>query len=173
MQLKTLCIALLGLQLISLNVSAVTLYQGEDNEGNPTFSDQPFPDSTPINVKPVQTFEAPPTPATPTSTPQTDPKAIDYSVGIVSPTNEQTFGFDVETITVSLEITPALNSDDAIQIKLNDQTLGPYNSNMITLPRLDRGAYTLQADIVAAEAPETIKASSSAVTFYQQRPTVK
>lgn len=154
---------------LCVHAQAETIFQGKDAQGNPTFSDTPFPGSKPIEIQPAQTYEAPPTPKFTPTPEKPEEIATNYTVSITTPKNEQTFNVDITSVPVILNVSPALNDNDEIQIYLNGSLHTTTSQTSLTLDDLYRGAYTLQAKIVSKDNPKKAIAQSSVITFYQQR----
>lgn len=146
---------------------AQVVYKGIDPKGNVIYSDKPFPNSTPVTLAPLQTYSAPPVTPTTINTPIKAPEK-QYVVTILTPTNDQMIGHEFQTVDVTLLIEPHLNHTDHVELLLNGESYGIYDSNSMQLKDLPRGAYRLQANIISGGANKVI-AQSPAVTFYQQR----
>lgn len=154
-------------------VQAETVYKGTDPQGTPEFSDNPFPGSEAIKLKPLQTYEAPPVPKEALAPPAEEKQATNYQISITTPENNQTFNVDITAVPVTFEISPALEETDQIDVYLNDKLYTTTTQSTLSLPDLYRGAYQLQAKIVAKDEDHTVKAESNVITFYQQRAFVR
>jgi len=151
------------------DLCAATVYKGVDAQGNTFYSDKPVGNGSTIEVAAPPASPAPSQNALNTD-PQTPPPVPPYTLRITQPTNDQTFTTDIETISVKLSIEPALLPQHKIRLFVN---AAPYqslfDSGTITLNRLPRGAYQLQAQIVPEKEITRPIAQSNVVMIYQQR----
>ena len=153
--------------LSSTTLAGTRVFEGEE-DGVPTFSDEPISGATERDIPPVQTYESHIDPqevfAFIPSTPDT------YSVlNILSPSQDQDFRDQEGRVQVALEIAPGLRANDQIEVLMNGEKLGSVRETQITLGNVYRGTHTLQVQIVN-ESGEPV-AKSDAVTFYMQRTT--
>jgi hypothetical protein len=96
--------------------------------------------------------------------------ATAYVIDITDPAPNQTFHDDAESITVSVSVKPALQANDKIVILVDGQPNGdPTNATSFSLPTLERGSHTLQAEIVSADGGTT---DSDEITIFQQKHSV-
>lgn len=158
-------------------VMADTVYKSTDAEGNTSFSDAESPGSEVIEIQAPQTYSLPPlqnATDSPSTTDQNIP--VNYQIAITDPPNNQTLTTDLATIPVSLSIEPSLVAGDKVQLLLNGEPYGGlYDTTSITIApdvRLERGEYTIQAQIVSVSDPSKIKAQSNVVTVFQKRHTI-
>ncbi len=154
-------------------VCADTLYKWVDDQGNVHYSDKPQPGATKLHLPKPTTF-APPDVAMPAkaagSETQKPPTAAGYtSFEIASPSDEQTF-WNVQSVTVTLAVQPALHPGDTVTISLDDKTQGPVNTVSATFDGLDRGEHVVHATLQQARGGTII---AKPVTFYIQRSTQK
>ena len=97
------------------------------------------------------------------------PGLIYSRMSITSPHADQTF-FGDDVVNVALSLEPALKPNQTITWHLNGGQLedqGPTATGF-SLPRLERGAYTLEATITDQKTGESIKADS--VNFFMREP---
>lgn len=148
------------------------VYKGTDSSGKTIYSDKPFENSEKIEVDLSPTYSSPPvnTKLEPT---QKNTKPIAYQVEILQPTQDQTFTTDINSISVKVSVTPALQKGDKIQLLLNGQPHGePSETTTFTLESLFRGAYTVQAQVISSNSQSPL-ATSATVTFYQKRTSIQ
>lgn len=149
------------------------VYKGQDSSGKTIYSDKPFENSQKIEVDLAPTYSSPPIKNT-LDTPQKATTPVSYQLSITAPTPDQTFTTDIKAIEVKVSVTPGLQKGDKIQLMLNGQPHGsPSDSTTFTLESLFRGAYTVQAQIIAENKPGAPLATSQAVTFYQKRASIQ
>jgi len=147
-------------------VSGETLYKWVDSQGNVHYSDKPIPGGTKIHL-PNPTTYTPPTVDVPSRAAEAnrEPAAQGYtSFTISSPTAEQTF-WNVDSVTVSVEVAPELKDGDNITITLDGDRQGPSNALSATFSGLERGEHTAGATLIEANG-QTI--SAPPITFYIQ-----
>jgi len=96
--------------------------------------------------------------------------AAQYVIDITDPAPDQTFHSDAESITVNVSVKPTLQTNDKIVILVDGQPNGdPTNATSFSLPTLERGSHTLQAEIVSADGSTT---NSDEITIFQQQHSV-
>lgn len=149
-------------------VSGETLYKWVDSQGNVHYSDKPIPGATKIHL-PTPTTYAAPTVTMPERSLQNNTNQATqegYSdFAISSPTQEQTF-WNVESVTVSVTVSPGLKQGDSITITLDGNSQGPSDSTSATFDGLVRGEHTATATLIEANGQSM---SARAVTFYIQK----
>jgi hypothetical protein len=119
--------------LLPAAVLAQTMYESKDKEGA-VFSDTPSPGAQPVDLPPPNVIDTP----TPVQQ-QSQPAASGYtSITILSPQDQGTLHSNTGQFEVSLALTPALQSGNAISVSLDGTTL----------PTL---RYSLQFDITPDE----------------------
>lgn len=151
-----------------------TVYKGKDADGNVLFSDKPLPDSEKIEIKPAQTYTPAPLPKDGSKNKSEEPAEVShYEVNIIEPQNDQTMTTDIQSVRVSLSVKPDLQKGDKVQVFLNGKPFGQLSDSLnFALPRLDRGAYVLKAQIVSEKDPAKVKGESAPITFFQRRTSV-
>lgn len=105
-------------------------------------------------------------PATPNTT--TEPKPIpQYSIKLISPQPDETFQNEAQSITITVAVTPELESEDKVVAYVDGSAVGePIHATSIALPWLERGSHTLQAKIIQ---PKGRGAETETITIFQQR----
>ncbi|MEN8167166.1 MAG: DUF4124 domain-containing protein [Pseudomonadota bacterium] len=90
---------------------------------------------------------------------------------IAQPANEETIRSNEGTVTVGLNLTPALSSGHLIQIYLNGTKLGSdLTTTQFTLNELNRGTHSLQAKVVDVEGKPQI--SSETINFHLRKASI-
>lgn len=166
------------LLFITFSLSA-EVYRLVDKNGNVSFSDQHHPDATLVEIEALPTY-------TPTATQfnsaqnrpiqQQEPEPLfvpDYSVSIISPTNEQTFWENSGTVAVQVLVEPDLDKarGDLLTVSLDGNQIGePQSTTIISLTEVNRGAHTLSVSVVSKD--EQLLATSETISFQLHRRSV-
>ncbi len=93
----------------------------------------------------------------------------EYTIAITAPLDQGTITTGADSLQVSVAVEPGLAAEDSIVVKVDGVDSAPQHSTDITLPRLDRGAHTIQAVIVQ---PNGKGAETGVITVFQQRASV-
>lgn len=154
------------LLLIPLICIATTIYTKKDNNGNTTYSDIPFENSTPTVVPEVNsTISSPKNTATPSSTTSgnktnesnaTTPSEATETIkkpytlfAIHSPKDQDTFQ-NQRSIPVNLDIQPELQKGDSIQLYVDGSPYGArQDTPQLQIEQLDRGTHTVYAVLIS------------------------
>jgi hypothetical protein len=106
---------------------AQTVYESQDKDG-PVFSDTPSPGAQPVDLPPANVIDNP-TPAQ--QQPVSQPANPGYtSVVILSPQAQGTVHSNSGEFQISLALTPALQSGNAISISLDGTTLPTLRNSL-------------------------------------------
>ena len=171
--MKPSAIALFGLMLLAAGHSfAAKVYKWTDENGNVIYSDKPRPGAVEIDV-PTEPAGIVPVPPEKVAVPKPPAGgAAGYgSLIIASPSNDQVVEDRGSGVSVSLALEPALQTDKghAIRLRLDGQALAArYTGGEITIPSIERGTHTLEAQIV--DPAEVVLIASAPVTFTVQAP---
>lgn len=158
--------ALLCLLPLTAAQSATTVYKKVLPDGSVVFSDEPMDNAETLEVEPVPTIPA----YKPTPTPQPTQRSApaQYSVAISSPKADEHFINNGGQVSVVINVEPALRDGHGVQVKLNGELrAGPGDSTSFNFSNLDRGAYTVLAEVVD-KGGKLIQASAP-VVFHIQR----
>lgn len=151
-------------------LGAETVYKGTDANGRTIYSDQPFPNSEKITITITPSTQSAPTPQVQTQPTKAHEEKINYTIRIVEPTDQQTFGNEITAIEVKLNVTPKLSPKDRIHLEVNGQPFGEFSqATNFMLSQFPRGAYRIKAIITTADDLKTPIAQSDSITIYQQR----
>jgi len=163
---------ILSLLLISNIVTAQTIYQWTDEQGNTVFSDKPQPGAQEKTVPELPSYHAPKIPATTPQTQQpTPPQTIYQSLSITSPKNQETIWSNQGIIPVSVDLQPALAKGDTLIITVDGKNvLESTSSTTLQLKSIDRGTHSIQAKVIDKNG-KTAK-TSLAVTVYLHKASV-
>jgi hypothetical protein len=168
---------LLFLILCVFHPVSADIYRLVDEAGSVSFSDQPHPQATLIEVNSLPTY-------TPVSSrfdvseantieDQVTNNVPNYQVEILSPENEQVFWDNSGTVTVHIKLEPELDNSrgDLIKVMLDGKQIGePQTTPVVSLTNMDRGLHSLNVTVVSAE--QTVLASSETITFQLHRRSV-
>jgi len=167
-----------GLLLLTLlfTISAFgaeTGYRYVHPDGTVEFSDQPIPGGEEIKLREAPTIQLVPPSSTPSSTTSTPRGTLggdssggteSSTISISSPQPEQTLWYDVAGMSVSVTVTPELQSGEIVVITLDGSVVASGSSSNFNIGEVYRGSHTLSASIVSGSG--SVLASSAAVTFY-------
>jgi hypothetical protein len=165
---------LCGLMLLAGGpVFAAKVYKWTDEEGNVIYSDTPRPGAVEIDI-PTEPAGIVPVPPEKIPAPKPLEAAAGYgSLIIASPRSDQVIEDAGGAVNVSLALAPALQADKghAIRLRLDGQALDArYTEAEITIPSVERGTHTLEAEVVDPSGAVLI--ASSPVTFTVQAPSM-
>jgi len=136
--------------LISANITDAALYKGVDSEGNVVYSDTSFDDAEKFTPPPISIMDA--LKVEPKKEVVTEEKPAEFKYtrfDIVSPKNNQTIWNEPE-LTVSMKLTPALNSEQGHKIWLlmdGRPVIKNSKSTSLQIGRVERGAHQLQGQV--------------------------
>jgi hypothetical protein len=106
---------------------AQTVYESKDKEG-PVFTDTPSPSAQPVDLPPANVID---TPTLAQQQPVSQPANPGYTaVAILSPQEQGTVHTNTGEFQVSLALTPALQSGNAISVSLDGTTLPTLRNSM-------------------------------------------
>jgi hypothetical protein len=158
--------------LASFAGQAAVVYKWTDSDGVVHFSDQPVPGAEKIYTGASNTAVSVPTDQKAGSTADTEKTAgaLDYAeFSIASPSPEQTF-FGDNPVNASLALSPSLKPGQIVTWHLNGTDVADQGATAttITLPRLDRGTYSIGATVTDPVSGQS--RSTNEVTFYVRQP---
>ena len=160
---------ILLLLLVSFSLQA-ELYKGIDEHGNVYFTDKEIPDSEKIPMH-MPTVIQMPKPEDVKQTTEKVSKDTSYtSFKILHPANDDTIRNNNGNITVSLALTPELNTASGHKISVSvDGKVVIQSTALLTvqLTNIDRGSHTIQATVINKKG-KTIKSSNS-ITVHLKR----
>lgn len=168
MKLTTL-LSIVGLLCLTQAIWATTVYETQQTDGTPSFSDQPSPGAHVVKVTPtpIPTNQAPPAPNQTPSNPLAvaTPQAVYTNLVVIVPGNEATIYSNSGDVPISVQIQPALRQDDALQIMLDGKVVATQREiRPLTLSGVTRGTHLLFLQIQDGSG-QIIKTSPS-ITFY-------
>lgn len=155
--------------------SQADIYKTVDENGNVVFTDNPKGQKAQkIELRKTNTQQAIKAPAPPDHSKKqpVSEQATPYQLSISSPSDGTYILPGQQTVTVSVELTPALAENHRLQATLNGQRFGsPATGNSIDLNNLYRGSH--QLGVIVLDNRGEILARSLTVTIYVQRPSIK
>ncbi|MDT8281542.1 MAG: DUF4124 domain-containing protein [Gammaproteobacteria bacterium] len=150
--------------------ASATLYKGLDADGNTVYSDTPFEDAEKFTPPSISVVDAPGEAADKKPVEDDKPAEFKYmSFDIISPTNNQTIHNNPDII-VTLNLKPGLNTEKNHSIWLlvdGKPVVKNAQSLALQIGRLERGAYSLQAQVRDEDGKEVVK-TRAVVIFVKQ-----
>lgn len=150
------------------------IYKWVDEQGKTIYSSTPPPAGVknPVVVPIAPSPEPPPVSAKPDSakpaakpgTPKPSPEVSYTSVQLTSPTPEETIRSNTGEVPFSIALQPPLQQGHKVRVLVNGSAYGELEASQGTLSSLERGGYTLQAEIIDRSGRAV--ASTNSVTFY-------
>ncbi len=153
--------------LLFTTIAAADVYKSIDEDGHVIYTDNPHGKQ---QVEKVDLPSVNSQPAIPITPPQktNKPATTQYRLSIVSPANESHIPPGQSEITVSVKLQPKMNSEQRIQLFLNNKAFGPASkSPNIRLSDIYRGEHQLTAHLQDSKG-KTL-AQSSPITLYVKR----
>lgn len=147
------------------------LYKWVDEKGNVHYSDTPHPGAVKVQTPHAQTYASPPTAGSPpVVNDQNTPAAPVYSkLQITQPSDQQTF-WNVDSVTVSVDLQPGLQDRDTLTVSVDGQSKSGSSLSQ-SFDGLTRGEHSATASVINGAGVTVIVASP--VIFYIQRGTQK
>ena len=142
---RIVLVILLALALGSV-AQADSVYKWVDAQGNVHYSDHPHPGSERLKLPKAQTYASPVSATIPmqTSLADTGPAPARTQISISSPADQANL-WNVDSVTVSASVSPALQEGDTITYTLDGQTEGPITSLSATFKNVPRGQHSASA----------------------------
>jgi len=157
-----LCLLLLGASAV---LRAGDVYMWVDANGERHWADSPHPGAQKVEITPQNGFQAPPPRTVPASGSERGNAPAYASCAITQPTPDQVY-FDVESVTISVQVTPARRPGDVIAASLDGSGIpaaSPDASDFTVAP-IDRGTHTASA--VVRDASGRTVCTAEPVTFH-------
>jgi len=160
-----------GLMIVLASFSLVCMaqvYKHVDENGNVTFTDQPPPNSVPIEIREPNSLTAPAKiEYAPKAKPE--PATAGYEVKITAPANETVIPRGPGNFSVSASVAPSLQSGATLQLLIDGVAQGePQRSSSWALTNVYRGTRLLSVAVLDDRGKELAK--SPEVTVYVFRP---
>ena len=144
---------LLILIVFSFSIAnAHQLYRHVGPNGEVYFTDQPGPDSVPVEISPVNVKPAPQTPMVPPDTATKEETLASYEYfNILSPAEDQGVRANNGHVIINLALKPALKPGHTIKLKVDGEDgklVKSGESLTIDLFNVSRGLHTVQAFVL-------------------------
>ena len=172
--MRTLAI-FLGLMWFAAGAVAATTYRWVDADGL-HYSDQPHPGAEQIVLGQVQTYSSPAAPEivmpAERQAQARDAAGFHYdSCAVVQPATDQVF-FDIDSLTVTVQVQPAMRSDDKVVLSFDGQQREPTSMDQseFRIAPIDRGTHTAAATVRDSSGKNLCQ--SAAVTFHVRQHSV-
>lgn len=150
--------------------AAKTVYRSVDANGKVTFTDIPPKDrpSEAIKVHAANTMPVgQPSAQGEGATSEKKKESVKYTrLEITSPANDETFGQDVESVTLAAQLEPGLQDGHTFQLYFDGNPVGT-NEMSYTVNGLERGTHTVEARIF--DKNKKVLKSASPVQFHVRR----
>ena len=174
-KLLAVCRALQLISLLLLLAPALTsakIYKWVHPDGSVSYSDRAQePDAKPVELPPLQTFSPPAISSEPTPSAGQAEDAGYESVRIMSPKPDETIRDNGGTVSVQIEIKPALQSGHTVEVLLDGKSVGSGTATSMIVSNMDRGTHSISAAVKDSEG--TVLTSSAGVSFTLQRTSQK
>lgn len=165
------------LLMVCAGAAASEMWRWVDERGVVHYSDRPHPGAERVDVKPAQSYQAPPV-ATPPATADTgtevrqEPQASYTRLAILAPAAGETLWNIGGQLAVELAIEPPLAAGHELRVYLDDQRVADeLRGTQFTLSEVYRGEHRLRAAIVDARGRELV--ASETVVFYVQQASIQ
>lgn len=169
----TLLTSFLLFVFVTANVADAALYKGVDAEGNVFYSDKPFDDAEEFTPPPISVMDAPKIKVGKKVVEDEKPAEFKYtSFDILSPKNNQTI-WNEPDLTVSMKLTPALNSEKGHKIWLlldGKPVVKNSQKTLLKIGQIDRGAHELQGQVRDKKGKIVVR--TRAIVMFIQRTSV-
>lgn len=155
--------------VVSSALGAQTGYRLVHPDGTVEYSDVPIPGGDAIKLREAPTIKmAPPLPS-PATKDSAQGRAgsslrADGTISITSPRAGQTLWFDEAGVTVSVTLSPPLQSGQQISISLDGRPVASGSGTAINIGQVYRGSHTVSASVVDSSGKTLL--SSPAISFH-------
>jgi len=168
-------IGLIAIGVLLAASASATTYKWVDKNGVTHYSDTPAPGAEVVDLQSAQTFDAPTTATTGTSSAKSAaPEGFGYQkIDLWKPENEETFTNTGNVVTARVRIEPDLRPSHTIWMYLDGKRVDglPGAGESFTLQNVVRGTHTLVA-VVTDQSGKQL-GSSQTVTFYMHQASVQ
>lgn len=167
---KTVSFVLLILLTVTVQAQ---IYKWTDAQGNVHFSDKPHQGAEQIELPEVQTFSPPARPQTQDDSQQQaeDESDLEQEIIITQPENQATIRNNQGLVTVSVEVKPALQAGEQLQMIFDGQKLGaPQTMPNFIINNVYRGSHTIAIERLDADGKVVM--TSKSITIFMHRPRV-
>ncbi len=159
---------LLPCLLLSLSLSAETVYKSVDAEGNVIFSDQPSAGAEEIQVRQPDVLQTEPLKLQDSSTERAAESLVPYTeLAIRQPANDSTVHSNPGNLDVAVILLPELLDTHQLLLEMDGKSIASGAAKQFQLANIDRGTHDLVVHVVTAEGKKLI--SSDPVTVHLRR----
>ncbi|MFO6425125.1 DUF4124 domain-containing protein [Motilimonas sp. KMU-193] len=166
---------LLGFYALSLSATQTdTVYRWVDKNGTVHFSDKKVAgaEKISIQVSPSHKVPAAPVATSNKSKPVAEKSNTKYTASITSPVHDSTLYDNNGTISVNVEVKPALEDGQTLQLLVDGTPVGEkHQSPTLLVTNIDRGSHNLQVQLIDKNGK--IIASSEIITVHLRRASVR
>ena len=165
------------LLMVCAGAAASEMWRWVDERGVVHYSDRPQPGAERVDIKPAQSYQAPPVtlrPATRDEQPATqqDAQRSYTRLAILAPAEGETLWNIGATLSVELAIEPPLAEGHQLHVYLDEQRVADQlRGTQFTISEVYRGEHRLRASIVDERGRELV--SSDTVVFYVQQASIQ
>ena len=150
--------------------SHAQVYKHVDEDGNITFTDQPPPNATPVEINPTNTTPPPSRSAYPRPPPKPSDAvgSISYTVTISSPANETIIPRGPGNFSVTASTTPGLDSTHTLQLLMDGTPRGAaQRGTSWALSNVFRGEHTLEVAVMDEKGKQVAKSAGIKVFVFR------
>ena len=167
-------ILVLSCFLLSVSVTAETVYKKTNPDGSIEFSDTSSKDSEEVKIRKPIIIPAPRLPALSSPDPDQKAKTNSYEVNIIEPVNDTTIIGSVE-IKVLVSVSPKLFSGHQFRYQLGDQSIDTH-SNSVSFKNVARGTHIVRVSVIDQKGERVSEGASQTFHlkhFFKKPTTVK
>ncbi len=161
---------LITLLSLSSNLAHTQVYKHVDEKGNVTFTDQPPPNATPVEISAPNTAAPPSGNSYPKRPPSATPQATgsNYKVTISSPANETIIPRGPGNFTVSVSLSPKLRGGHKLQLLLDGEAReAAQTGSSWALTNVFRGERRLEVAVVDGKGKQLAKSKPIVVFVFR------
>lgn len=158
-------LSLLLTLFIATGVNA-EVYKHIDETGKVTYTDQPSPEATPVDIKELNTLKPLPVRVPEPATPNTkaDP---DYIITITSPANNGIVANGLVGLAVTSSVSPKLQPGDQLQLLIDGKAHSKNTTGQFQIASIQRGTHSLQVALLDEAGEILAKSAAVSVTVYR------
>lgn len=171
-------IPLVALSVVLFLAPAMTsakIYKWILPDGTVKYSDRPQEKGAKeLKLPPLQTYSAPPSDQASDDNDDDNDEIAEQAryevVKIISPKANETIRDNGGTVSVRLDIKPALQSGHVVEISMDGKPIGSGSATSISVSNIDRGTHSVSANV--KDASGNVVGNAGGVTFTLQRVSV-
>jgi len=160
--------------LLSIGPSVLTAadtYMWVDENNERHWSDTPHPGAQKVELRPQNSYSAPPPVRSPPAAAAGAAGTPYQSCSIAQPSEDQVF-FDIEALTISVQLTPARRPGDVVIVTLDGTPIAPAGGSGtdVTVSPIYRGTHVAAATV--RDVSGRTLCTAAAVTFHVRQHSV-